>query len=1168
MHSDLFIERVRDAANIVDLCQKYTKLKQKGANFIGLSPFNKEKTPSFTVSPVKGIFKCFSSGKGGDCFKFIQEIEGLSFPAAIDFLANLYNIPPEHKDPEAAKRYEKQKSALELIQWAHSKYLAEFAKLPPEHWAKQDITDKRGLPIDVAIDWQIGFAPNTRIVCDHVVPNGMLSMALDAGLAGTNERGNYDLYIERQIIPIHNAAGKLVGFAGKKDPENEKVSKYINPPDTDVYQKSNVLFGLNRASKAIAQQGFAYLVEGYWDVIAMHEYGVVNTVAGCGTGFSQAKLLKKYTNRVVILFDGDGPGIKAIDKSIKELLAVGIKPEVCLLPENLDPCDFCKKATEKDDIQNLLKQYTQDAIIYKARILLDNAGDDPLLNGEAVTRIADMVYQFNNEQTRENYCTLIRNEFKIKADILRKRFKELDKEKERAAIENLNLDDNFSLPEGVNAEEVMRYGFYHLDEGYKTGYYFLNNEKQATQLTNFYINPLFHIYSKEDNKRLIEIKNPLEKRILELPSKGFISLDQFTAAMFDQGWYVTYAGFSKHHLQKIVGKIGREFPLCYELRSLGWQSEGFFAFSNCIYGSDLVHYDNKGIVSFKDVNYYSPSASDILAIERKDKDEYENDRYLRYSQAPISFGNWARLLINVYGTKGMLGISFSIVTLFRDIFFKLEGFCPHLYCYGQAQSGKSVFSKSISNLFFHDMPGFNLNQGTDFAFWHRLERFRNCPVVFNEFDENEIKEEWFRGIKAIYDGEGRERGRNKNKTETQQVTSTVILVGQYLSSKDDGAVLTRCIITEFEQVNERSQELQDNFMKLKECEERGLSSLLVDMLKHREQMLTKASVAYSDIKKSVRESLKIRKKKYKDRIANNYSYLLTAAKVMGEYVDLGFTYNDFYEFCITEIARLSNIIAESNALADFWKTLEFLLDSEQVISGYDFRIETLNKVNIVEDNKDTTLNFTKPKKVIFIRLNNIHKKYLEVHRRQKGGVGINEQTLLLYIKTEPSFIGSNRSSRFRGDKGSMSTSSFVFDYEELCKVGINLERTPDDMRPLKTVQGAFAVKPTLAENTGTTLIKFKLITTETYKPDADTPEVTRKTFTDCVDHNLENLSIYESLKYVEVTGLLSERVWKDDKGKEHVSRLLEVTNIINKPDPKEIPNFKTESDANTDDMPF
>lgn len=1151
MYSQHHIEKVRDAADIITVIQRYTPLKQAGKNWKGLSPFSQEKTPSFNVSAEKQIFKCFSSGKGGDVFKFVMEKDGLSFPDAVDLVGGMFNIEPEIPSPEAKKKYEEQKSAREILSWAHGKYIEEFAKLPPDHWAKQDIIN-RGLDPSVAIDWQIGFAPHGRMICDHVVNQGMLTPAQKAGLVGTKNDRNYDCYFNRQMIPIYDSASRLVGFGGRAEPGAKDTGKYINPAEGELYSKSSILFGLNRAAKSIRDLGFAILVEGYWDVIAMHEVGITNVVAACGTGFSQAKVLKKYTNRVLILFDGDEPGIKAVNKAIESLLTNDIKPEVCFLPDSLDPCDFVAREKEIEPVQNFITANTKDAIVWKSEQLLAIAGDDPMRNGDAVIEIADMLYHFRNEVVRDNYLELLKKTFKIKPDAVKKHWKARQIED---TFELNNFSDEIIIPAHVDKEETMYFGFYEEVKGGKTGYWFLTGSKQFNQLTNFVIKPLLHVYSKEDsaNKRVIEITSNYDQRVLELPSKSFISLDQFAAAMFDEGAFLTLAGFGKPHLQKILAKIARQFTICWELRTLGWQKEGFFAYSNSIVtDGNLSRFDEIGIAEHNGVKFFSPSASSIQALERKDKDQYKNDRYLTYKEPPITFEQWCTKVLEVYGDKGKLAIAYSIISLFRDLFFGLEGFCPHLYAYGQSQSGKTVYAASISNLFFQGLPPFNLNQGTEFAFWNRLERFRNCPVVFNEFDEEAIREEWFRAIKAIYDGEGRERGKNKNKSETQEVESTLILLGQYLSTKDDGAVLNRCVIVSFEQANERTQKMIENFAELKALEAKGMSGILVSLLKQRDALSKTMSETYAAAKKEMREAIKAEGKEYKDRIVNNYCYMITAVREMSSRFNLGFSPNDFFQFCKAEIIRLSVLLAESSALADFWKTLEFLLDSNQIIAGFDFKIETHTSLQIRGEGKDIQKTWAVPTKLFFLRLSGVHKRYLQVHRQQRGTQGVNEQTVQLYFKTEESFVGNNPSSRFMNAEGkSMTTSSYVFDYDQLAKMGVNFEREAEDTRKPVSCEGVINSTPELIDNLGDPLISFQLVKTDSYDAPGGLP-VKRTTTTLIHDRDTSRFSEYTRNSFIQLTGMLYERVWTGKDGHSGVSRTLDVTGIV-KPEVKEDP---------------
>ncbi|MDL5050627.1 toprim domain-containing protein [Oscillatoria amoena NRMC-F 0135] len=780
--------------------------------------------------------------RGGNAVTFIQEKEGLNFPEAIRWLAKRYNITLEESgysvDPQKA---DKEKEYRRVIKSIANQYRQQYIQLAEDTPAKKEIK-KRQLTDNEVIEWQISYAPdNWQFITNLCIQNGVWTPAEELHFVKKGVNGNHDQFHNRIIFPVYDHNGQLVTFAGQALTEKDKKqAKYINGSETALYKKSFVLYGLDKAKPYIQKANTAIVVEGYYDVIAMHRFAMNNTCGTCGTSLTSmhVKLLSRWAKRVVFIFDSDNPGFKAALKSIDLALAGGLHPAVCFFPEGEDPDSFARQLQgvdegEENALQKYVRENQQDGVFWKAKHLIDSAGDDVLLKADAQNEICLLLAKVSDEFRRKEYIKNISKQLKLEAKAIERFVKgEIDRKHRDEEID----EDDIALPQGVDRNEFLLHGFYGFVKGDETGYFFAGNGRETTKLTNFVIEPLYHVYSKEDNKRIIRINNGREEKLLQMESKGFISLDQFKSRMFEEGFFVTYGGFNAIHLSKIVGKIGRQFPFCYELTTLGWQPEGFFAFSNAIYNiNEIQPFDERGIITHKGVNYFSPSASKITEGDRGDTNPYENDLYLTYQPSNKSFSDWAGLMQEAFDEKSMLATAFVFVTLFRDLVFKMENTCPMLYAYGQVQSGKSAFGQRISNLFFKDLLPFNLNQGTDFAFHNRLGRFRNCPAVYNEFDETAIKEEWFRALKAVYDGEGRERGKMgaKNKTEVQKPNSTVILLGQVLSTKDDGSVLSRCIIVEFKNVDKRPESQIKAFNTLIDWEKQGISGLLLQVLQHR-----------------------------------------------------------------------------------------------------------------------------------------------------------------------------------------------------------------------------------------------------------------------------------------------------------------------------------------------
>lgn len=346
MIKDTSIQEVRDKMDIAEVVGHFITLKKNQA----CCPFHHERTPSFRITPARQIFKCFGCGAGGDAIGFVMQHEKFTFIEAIQWLAQFYHITLE-EDQVAAQEAGEKKSArdegLALLRWAHGKYEEVLHNLPAEASALHYMS-KRGWSLERMRSWSLGLAPDDwKFLTTPCINKGKHSAGVDAGLLVSEGGRNWDFYRHRIIIPIHDHNGVLVGFGARLIPSGDEAAdkkqpKYLNPKESAVYSKAKVWFALNLAYKAIKERGFAYIVEGYMDAMAMHDAGIHNTVASCGTEIdpAQVKLLKRWTSHVVLCYDGDAAGTKKQMKQVDLFLRHDCKVQVAPLPEGMDPDEY------------------------------------------------------------------------------------------------------------------------------------------------------------------------------------------------------------------------------------------------------------------------------------------------------------------------------------------------------------------------------------------------------------------------------------------------------------------------------------------------------------------------------------------------------------------------------------------------------------------------------------------------------------------------------------------------------------------------------------------------------------------------------------------------------------------------------------------------------------
>lgn len=442
------IDRILDVAQIVEVVSDFVTLRKRGVNYVGLCPFHNEKTPSFSVSPSKGLCKCFSCGKGGNAVHFIMEHEQMSYPEALRYLAKKYNI--EIKERELTNEEKEVQSNRESMFIVNNFARDYFQNILKNHVDGRSIGlayfRQRGFRDDIIDKFQLGFSTEGRdALAQEALRKGFKQEFLvKTGLCyETDDHKLRDRFWGRVMFPVHTLSGKVVAFGGRVlSTENKKLAKYVNSPESEIYHKSNELYGIYFAKQAIVKQDRCFLVEGYTDVISMHQSGVENVVASSGTSLTpgQIRLIHRFTNNITVLYDGDMAGIKASIRGIDMLLEEGMNIKVCLLPDGDDPDSFARKhnATE---FQNFIQEHETDFIRFKAQLLMEDAGKDPMKRAELINDIVRSIAVIPEAIVRDVYIKecgqLLRIEDKLLVSEVAKR-RELQAEKGNKPIASNN----------------------------------------------------------------------------------------------------------------------------------------------------------------------------------------------------------------------------------------------------------------------------------------------------------------------------------------------------------------------------------------------------------------------------------------------------------------------------------------------------------------------------------------------------------------------------------------------------------------------------------------------------------------------------------------------------------------------------------------------------------
>lgn len=404
------IERIKDAANIVEVVSEFVTLRKSGANYKGLCPFHDEKTPSFMVSPSRGTCHCFGCGKGGNAVSFIMEHEQMTYPEALRWLANKYHIEIQERElSDAEKREQSERESMFIVnEWA-AQYFADILHNNVDGIAVGlQYFRSRGFRDDTIRKFQLGFdLPDRQAFARAALSKGYKEeFLLKTGICYKTDRGELiDRYAGRVIFPWIGISGKVVGFGGRLlDSRTKGVNqKYVNSPDSDIYHKDRELYGLYQAKKAIAKEDRVFMVEGYTDVISMHQCGIENVVANSGTALSthQIHILHRFTSNITLLYDGDAAGIHAAMRGTDMLLSEGMNLKVMLLPDGDDPDSFARKHTAAD-FRKYIEEHQTDFIQFKTGLLLNNE-HDPLKRSEAINSIVQSIALVQNPVLRDTY---------------------------------------------------------------------------------------------------------------------------------------------------------------------------------------------------------------------------------------------------------------------------------------------------------------------------------------------------------------------------------------------------------------------------------------------------------------------------------------------------------------------------------------------------------------------------------------------------------------------------------------------------------------------------------------------------------------------------------------------------------------------------------------------
>ena len=1065
------IDQVFEAANIEDVVGEVVKLDKSGVNLKGCCPFHDEKTPSFVVSPAKGMCHCFGCGEGGNPVSFTMKYHKINFPDAIRKLADKYNIiVNEEVDPEFEKKREQKNNLIDFYKMA-AMYFKQQLFLPDHAKALQYI--KSRFTDETISQWAIGFAPKGFQKLYHwFIAQGLDDdFLISSGLVKRSSKNQkvYDFFQNRIIFPVFDQYNNIISFSGRAMPGDDKQAKYINLSDTLTYKKSKVLYGLNLAIQPIIRTKSAIIVEGNPDAIHLHEIGINNVVAPSGTALAdgQILLLQKFAEKITLLYDGDTAGQKALIKNGQKLVEKGIIPYAAILPDGEDPDSFFKDESQFNDWMNENKK---DFLHHYATKLFTNIGDDPSLKNDAINKICDLLFPLSSTK-QQLYLETFTKQSKIKGKLFADRLKELE-------ARNIKPEDKKrNIPADVDANEYDKWGFY-IDHN---AYHF-NTKSGPEKLSNFAMKPVFHIDSIIDSKRIYELVNEHGYRVVvNLDMNEMTSLQGFQRNVESKGNFMFWGQMS--NFQKLKLKLYEETRTCVEVKNLGWQKEGFWAWANGMATEEGVfeEIDEYGVVRHNEQDYFIPAFSKIYI---SDKSIFLDERKFMYRKSPLALKTWMVLYLQVHGPNAMVAFAWYLAVVFRDHILYLNDNFPLLNLFGQKGSGKNTLAYSLLSLFGKKQTEYNIHNGTKPGLAKHLEMFRNAIAFVDEY-KNSLEYDKIETLKSIYNAIGRSRlNMDKGgKKETTEVNQGVIVAGQEMPTIDV-ALSSRMLFLQFLTKEGLIKKQKDDFERLQNMERDGLPHLTMEFLSVRKYFTDNYKISYDSVMKTMGEATK--GEDINDRLLRNMATVIAAFKTLEPRFEFSWTTEQLMAHGLQVTRDHNRQINQSDEIGVFWNLLEAMFDDNILIDGWHFQIKMTTSLKT----KNRELTFESGKRVLKFKFNAIAKLYSEQIRRS-GDKPLPKDSLQHYLLTNKHFLGVEKSCRFsRKDylpsegiliEKTQITTAFCFDYDQLEKI-VNLERYDiEDRNPYNTATPA----PSVNESTNGHKVKQQEMELNTIKAKDD-----------------------------------------------------------------------------------
>lgn len=1032
MISQDVINEIKERVEVLDLAERLgVHMRKAGANWVGRCPFHEEKDGSFIIRPSRNDWHCFGCNKGGNVIDFYMEMKGCSFIEAVRELADMkgIQIQEENNETDEERRARAKRNAqLEVNKMAAHWFEEQLRKEP----RAMEYCQSRGWDEETLEKWGIGYAPASwdglyKYLRD--VRKVKMEVLMESAMFSQNRQGGYFCkFQERVMFPVFDQRHEVVGFSGRtvswakpiKTAEGEKEpSKYINTSSSqkkndpsDVYKKGELLFGWNFARGEAKSKGEAILVEGNPDVIRLHQVGIKNACAACGTAFTpqQAEVLKKTVGQVVLIYDSDNAGQAATMKTGLVAAEAGLAVSILTLPDKTDKDG--KKITDAngktvkhdpDSFFTSKEQYEEYANKNKrswfqfwgeAKAAMLGKDPDPAIETNIMRELVPLITVRDEEEQTAIIAIL------AKYVGTRPRWKQLIKvvtqeeesktKRDGYSAEQLKMIDTYGF--------CMRQNCYHIQASAESGW---------REVSNFVLEPLFHIESTVNAKRLYRLKNNRGVvKVLEIPQKDLISLTAFKTRVESFGNFL-FTG-SDTDLNKIKAYLYEATKSCREVERLGWQREGFWAWSNgaVMESGEMLPIDELGTVEVGKQWYYLPALSSYY---QSDEGLFSYERQFVHTASGADMMTLALKMQRCYGDNAVVGIAFYMATLFRDIVYNHFGAFPILNIFGQKGTGKSTMALTLMRLFSQsDKPGDLLTNSTAPGLAMNLSRCKNALAHIDEYKNNEdyLKIEL---LKGVYNSKGRSRiniDRDK-KTEVTPIDCGLILTGQEIPNADP-ALFGRLIYLTVSKTS-FSDDDRAALADLKAYEKKGLTDITNELLQQREWVAEHYSQAVEAVDVELKQLLKSRSSDV-TRIRENWWMVLAMVKCLDGRVNLPWGYRDAVKVFVEGIERQQASNKETDELGEFWHGVESMLTNGDIENEYDLLIY-FGKSDFTLDygsGKDRQKRpYTQTYDLLYVNPDRLFDAYAQHTKRVKDNKAglLGKASLRHYLTTCPEFMG-------------------------------------------------------------------------------------------------------------------------------------------------------------------